>query len=108
MTRIRTQRELLDLRYRVDKQRRIATVAGKPGNVDFYASSMKVDLALLHEEDFLRFLADLRNSGNAYYAPRRCSILRTGQAATGTAIMPRLRAECDIDLITVVDGAAKP
>jgi len=108
MTRIRTQRELLDLRYRVEKQRRIATVAGKPGNVDFYASAMKVDLALLHEEDFLRFLSDLRSSGNAYYAPRRCSILRTGQTATGTAIMPRLRAECDIDLITVVDGAAKP
>jgi len=108
MTRIRTQRELLDLRYRVEKQRRIASVAGKPGNVDFYASKMRVDLALLHEEDLLRFFADLRSSGNAYYAPKRCAISRTGQAATGAAIMPRLRADCEIDLITVIDGGAKP
>ena len=108
MTRIRTQRELLDVRYRVEKQRRIASVPGKPGNVDFYASTMKVDLALLHEDDLLRFFADLRGSGNAYYAPKRCAISRTGQTATGTAIMPRLRADCEIDLITVVDGGAKP
>ena len=108
MTRIRMQRELLDLKYRVEKQRLIASYPGKPGTVDFYASTMKVNLALLHEEDLLRFFADLRNSGNAYYSPRRCVIMRTGQAATGTAIMPRLRADCDIDLITLLDAGAKP
>jgi hypothetical protein len=32
---------------------------------------------------------------------------RTGQAATGTSIIPRLRADCEIDLITIVDRAAK-
>ena len=108
MTRIRTQRELLDVRYRVEKQRRLASVPGKPGNVDFFASTMKVELALLHEEDLLRFFADLRASGNAYYAPKRCAISRTGPAGTGTSIQPRLRAECEIDLITVTDGGAKP
>lgn len=108
MTRIRAQRELLDLRYRVDRQRRLASFPAKPGTVDINASTMKVDLALLHEEDLLRFLDDLRDSGNAYFAPRRCSVSRTGQAATGAAIMPRLRAECEIDLITVQDGGAKP
>jgi hypothetical protein len=108
MTRIRTQRELLDLKYRVEKQRLVASYPGKPGSVDFYASTMKVNLALLHEDDLLRFLADLRNSGNAYYSPRRCVITRTGLAATGTAIMPRLRADCDIDLITLLDAGAKP
>ena len=107
ITRIRTQRELLDLRYRVDRQQLLYSAVGKPANVDFFASTMKVDLALLHEEDLLRFLADLRNSGNAYYSVKRCSIRRTGQAATGTTITPRLRAECEIDLITIVDRAAK-
>ncbi len=109
MTRIRTQRELLDVRYRVEKQRRLASLPGKPGSVDINASTMKVDLALLHEEDLLRFLHDLRDSGNAYYSPRRCVITRiAGQTATGTAILPRLRAECEIDLITILDGGAKP
>ena len=40
ITRIRTSRELLDLRYRIDPQKSIASVPGKPANVDFFASSM--------------------------------------------------------------------
>ena len=108
ITRIRQQRELLDVRYRVEKQRLLTSAAGKPANVDFFASAMKVDLALLHEEDLLRFLADLRASGNAYYSVRRCLLTRTGQAVTGGAVMsPRLQAQCEIDLITVMDRAAK-
>ncbi len=107
MTRIRSQRELLDLRYRVERQRLLASLPGKPGNVDFHASTMKVELALLHEGDLLRFLSDLRESGNAYYAVRRCSLSRTGQAGGSATIAPRLRGECEIDLITIVDRAAK-
>ncbi len=107
ITRIRAQRELLDVRYRVERQRLLASIPGKPGNVDFHASSMRVELALLHEEDLLRFLSDLRGSGNAYYVVRRCSMARTGQASAGAAMAPRLRADCDIDLITVLDRGAK-
>jgi hypothetical protein len=107
MTRIRTSRELLDVRYLVDRQRVISTIAGKPAGVEFFASTMKVDIALLHEGDLLTFLHDLRDSGNAYYAVKRCAIARTGTAPTGTSIVPRLRAQCEIDLITILDRAAK-
>ena len=107
MTRIRTQRELPDLRYRVERQRLISSVPGKPAAVDFYASAMKVELALLHEGDLLNFLADLRDSGNAYYVVKRCSISRTGAAPATAVLAPRLRAECEIDLITILDRAAK-
>jgi hypothetical protein len=107
MTRIRTSRELLDLRYTVDRQRALSSVPGKPANVDFFASTMKVDIALLHEGDLLAFLRDLRESANAYYSIKRCAIARTGIAATGLSIVPRLRADCDIDLITILDRAAK-
>jgi hypothetical protein len=107
ITRIRKERELLDLRYVVERQRLLTSLPGKPANVEFYASTMKVDLALLHEEDLLRFLADLRQSGNAFYSIRRCAVSRTGQAGTGVGIAPRLRAECEIDLITILDRAAK-
>ena len=52
--------------------------------------------------------ARLRASGNAYYAVRRCSLFRTGQTTvTGTTITPRLQADCELDLITVMDRAAK-
>ena len=107
ITRIRTQRELLDLSYRVDRQRLLVSAPGKPANVEFYASTMRVQLALLHEEDLLRFLADLRASGNAYYSVKNCAVRRTGQAATGTTITPRLRASCEIDLVTITDPGAK-
>lgn len=107
MAHIRTSRELLDLRYQVERQQLLVSVPGKPANVDFYSSTMKVDLALLHEGDLLGFLKDLRDSGNAYYSIRRCDISRTGQAPTGISIVPRLHASCDIDLITILDRAAK-
>jgi hypothetical protein len=107
ITRIRTERELLDLRYIVERQKLLTSAPGKPGSVDFYASTMKVELALLHEEDLLRFLADLRQSGNAFYAVKKCALTRTGQAVAGATMTPRLRGECDIDLITVIDRAAK-
>ena len=107
MTRIRTTRELLDLRYLVDKQRLLNSFAGKPGGVEIYASSMRVEIALLHEGDLLGFLRELRDSGNAYYSVKSCAINRTGTAPTGTSIVPRLRANCEIDLITIIDRAAK-
>ena len=107
LARIRSQRELLDMRYRVDRQRLLVSVPGKPASVDFHASTMHVELALLHEGDLLRFLTDLRNSGNAYYSVKKCTVTRTGAAATGVTIVPRLRANCDIDLITVLDRGAK-
>jgi hypothetical protein len=107
IARIRRARELLDLRYVIDRQKLVVSVPGKPANVDFYSSTMKVDLALLHEEDLLRFLSDLRDSGNAYYAVRRCDVTRTGQAGGGATMAPRLRAQCQIDLITVQDRGAK-
>lgn len=107
MTRIRTTRELIDLRYLVERQRLLVAVAGKPGGVEIYASTMKVNIALLHEGDLLGFLRELRESGNAYYSIKRCAINRVGSAPTGTSIVPRLRAECEIDLITIMDRAAK-
>ena len=108
ITRIRAARELLEFpKYVVERQKLLQSYPGKPGTVDFFSSTMKVTLALLHEEDLLRFLADLRASGYAYYSVRKCALTRTGQAATGTTMAPRLRGECEIDLITIVDRGAK-
>ena len=105
--RIRAERGLIDLRYRVAPQKLLVSVPGKPGTVDFYASSMRVSLALLHEEDLFAFLAALRESGNAYYAVRDCTLSPTGVPPTAPNLAARVNAECDIDLITVVDQGAK-
>jgi hypothetical protein len=107
IARIRAQRELIDVRYRVERQRLLQSIPGKPGNVDFYASAMRVELQLLHEEDLLRFLNDLRDSGNAYYSVRGCAMTRTGRTGTGASLVPRLQADCSIDLITLIDRGAR-
>lgn len=109
IARIRTGRELLDLRYRIEPQRSLLSLPGKPASVDFYSSAMKIDLALLHEGDLLGFLADLRDAGNQYTAVQRCNLVRAGvSAAAGPSLTPRLRAQCEVHLITIVDRAAKP
>ena len=108
--RIRLAREMLDVRYRIEPQKVLISIPAKPGKVDFNVSSMKLELALLHEGDLLRFLDDLREAGNAYVSVRRCAITRatSGASPPGVSILtPRLRAECQIDLITVMDAGAK-
>jgi hypothetical protein len=109
IARIRGSRELLELRYRIEPQKPLVSVPGKPANVDFYASAMKLDLALLHEGDLIAFLGDLRDSGNQYTAVQRCNLVRSGVSpAAGPSLAPRLRAQCEVHLITIVDRAAKP
>ena len=107
--RIRISREMLDVRYRIEPRKVLLSIPAKPGSVDFNASVMKVELALLHEGDLLAFLDDLRDAGNAYVSVRRCTVLRSTSAVPPGApsLAPRLRAECEIDLITVLDAGAK-
>jgi hypothetical protein len=106
LARIRAEHELLDLRYQVERQKVLKTLPGSPAGLDLRSSSMTVELALLHEGDLLRFLGDLRASGNAYYAVRHCAITRVGPAPSIASIAPRLRATCQIDLITLSEGKA--
>jgi len=107
VARIRKERELLDLRYRVEPQRLMVSLPGKPASVDFFSSKMSVSLALLHEGDLFAFLEDLRASGNAFYSVQRCALSRIGAGGSLTTLAPRLRAECVIELITIMDRGAK-
>ena len=103
LARIRNARELTELRYQVERQKVLKTLPGKP-SLELRSSTLKVELALLHEGDLLGFLSDLRASGNAYYSMRQCSIARTNDAAPATTTAPRLRATCQIDLITLAEA----
>jgi len=106
LARIRAARELLDLRYQVERQKVLKTLPGSPAGFELRSSSMNVELALLHEGDLLRFLEDLRISGNAYYSVRQCTLTRVGPAPSAGSLAPRLRGICQIDLITLSEGKA--
>jgi len=107
VARIRKQRELADVRYLVEPQKLLVSLPGKPGNVDFFASTMKLTMSLLHEGDLLSFLDDLRGSGNAYFLVQRCGMARSGATGAPTSLVPRVQAECTVDLVTILDRGAK-
>lgn len=103
LTRIRVARELPELRYQVERQKVLKSLPGHPA-LELRSSTLKVELALLHEGDLFGFLEDLRASGHAYYSVRQCSIARAANAIPAATVAPRLRAACQIDLITLADS----
>ncbi len=104
---LRRRLALPGLHYKVERRSLLASTSGKNAPVDAYSSMLKLDLSLLHEGDLLRALSALRESGNAYYSVKHCRIERVTPLPSGRSIAPRLHAECEIDLITLVDRAAR-
>ena len=102
---IQKSRKLLDIQYEVSPQRLLeTTMPGSPaaGGYDFYASTMRLQMELLHEEDLLNFLSDLRDSASAYIRTRACKVERMPKGAgERRGIMPLLKAECSLELITI-------
>jgi hypothetical protein len=65
---------------------------------------MKLQLKLLHEEDLLRLLGDLRNQANALIAVKSCNISRLALTPEERANShANLAAICEIDWITLRD-----
>jgi hypothetical protein len=102
IARIKNDRKLFEIKYGIEPQKPLdypGIVAS--GAAEFVVSRMKLDMLLLHEEDLLDFLADLQAAGGAYVSVRRCAVTRIERGSAATALQPRLRAECQVDLVSV-------
>jgi hypothetical protein len=64
------------------------------------SSTMNLQMPLLHENDLLGFLADLRRNVHAHLMVRDCAIERGAQAQE-RCVAAQLRAVCTIDWITL-------
>lgn len=107
---IRQQRKLFKVNYDLEAQKVLDYPGVMPaGNVEFMASRLKVDIPLLHENDLLNFLTDLQNAGKAYVSARKCVIERTERETPpgGRGMAPRLKADCQLDMITIREKRAK-
>ncbi len=105
---IKAARGLLDVNYSIEPQRPVDYLGmGSKGEVEFLASPMKLDMALLHEEDLFRFIGDLRSTLSAYVVVRACTLNRAEGGPTDRGIASRLHASCNIDLVTIHDRQAK-
>jgi len=60
-------------------------------------------MLLLHENDLLDFLKDLQDARQAYVSVRQCVVTRIERspAPNVTSLQPRLRADCQVDLVSV-------
>jgi hypothetical protein len=101
---IKAARKLFDVKYSIDPQRPVDYPGiGGGGEVQFLASPMKIELSLLHEQDLFRFVGDLKNALSAHVVVRSCNIQRQERASVERGVAPKLRASCDIDLVTIRD-----
>ncbi|MBE7458974.1 MAG: hypothetical protein HS112_00370 [Zoogloeaceae bacterium] len=101
---IKTERKLFDVQYEFAPQKPVdaALLPGASGNYEFLTSTMQLRMKLLHEEDLLNFLADLRDQAQAYIRVRSCDVTRLPkQSGEIGALPPQLDADCSIDWITI-------
>jgi hypothetical protein len=99
---IESARRLSEVRFEMSPRRPIdpAFAPGPSGSFEFYASSMRLEMTLLHEGDLIGLIEDLRGSVGALLRPRQCLIERLPGAEPRPA-EAQLRAACTIDWITI-------
>lgn len=102
---IRDKRRLIDLQYEFAPQRALDSAPASA--YAFYASSMKMQVKLLHEEDLTRLLGDLRQQAAALIQVKACNVSRVPHGVAETGITTQLQAECQIDWITLREAAGK-
>jgi hypothetical protein len=96
---IRDRRRLLELQYEFSPQRPLDATPGS--GYAFFASAMRMQLALLHEEDLTRLLDDLRQQASALIQVRSCSVVRLPRGGAESGTGGQLQAECLIDWVTL-------
>ena len=104
IARIKNDRKLFEIRYNFDAQRPLDYPGLVPTSAaDFVVSRLRLDMLLLHEGDLMNFLADLQAGIKAHVSVRNCTVARIerGAAPGATTVQPRLRAECQVDLISL-------
>ena len=104
IARIKNDRKLFEIRYNFEAQKPLdyPGLAATTG-AEFVVSRLKLDMLLLHEGDLLNVLADLQASIKAHVSVRNCTVTRIqrGAAPSATSLQPRIRAECQVDLVSV-------
>ena len=103
ISRIKNNRKLFEIKYNIEAQRPLDYAGVVPGGGEFVVSRMRLDMLLLHENDLLDFLGDLQGAKRAFVSVRQCVVTRfdRGPVPAGTGLQPRLRADCQVDLVSV-------
>jgi hypothetical protein len=103
---VKAARKLIDVQYELMPQKPVAAELLPEGNsgggYEFMSSTMKLQMQLLHEDDLLGFLTDLRARVRALIVVRQCAVERIPpSAASERGAQAQLKADCDLDWITL-------
>ena len=100
---IKQARKLIDVRYEIGPQQPIKddVVPSSLSRFDVMASPMKLDLLLLHENDLLDFISDLRDNVQGYLRVSKCDMSRASAAVADHGPTPQLKASCEVNWITI-------
>jgi hypothetical protein len=106
---IKANRKVFDVKYAISPQKAL-DLPGVVGasDVEFRVSELKLDMQLLHEEDLLRVVEDLRRQLKSHVMVRSCRVERLPGASAERGAGPRLRADCVLDLVTIRDKRLTP
>jgi hypothetical protein len=103
---IKAARKLIDVQYELMPQKPVEAGLLPEGNsgggYEFMSSTMKLQMQLLHEDDLLGFLTDLRTRVRALIVVRQCTVERIPRGgAAERGVQAQLKADCDLDWITL-------
>ena len=102
---IRENRKLLPITYEISAQQVFQVDPEVTlGNLELRGSKMKLQMELLHEEDLLNFLDDLKRKG--FYTVQECKVKRAGMEPESTHLP--LAAECVISWLTLGERVGSP
>lgn len=105
IARLKTERKLLGLDYEIQPQApaspELVATGSAAGPYEIMTSRMRLSLPLLHENDLLGFLDQLRERVHALLNVHHCSLGRATAGPTAGGVAPQLRAECELDWITL-------
>lgn len=108
MRKVQAERRLLGLEFEIQPRQLWPGNSGSGTGHAFMYSPMRVQIPLLHEEDLLRFLADVNAGAAAFTRLRSCRLLRMTAAPVEDRLPPQINAECQLDWITLMpEQAAK-
>jgi hypothetical protein len=97
---IRDRHRLLEVHYEFAPRR--ALNEARTGEASgLYASAMKLEARLLHEEDLIRLLGEIIERAPALIQLRRCDVSRLPAADADDPLQGLLQADCLIDWITL-------
>lgn len=72
-----------------------------PGPYEVHASTMKLDLGLLHEGDLAVLLRDLERAAPGFFSVRDCTLKRTRETVERDVRGANVHAECNLVWLTI-------